>query len=236
MSDRFYCPELTGDSATLDDAESHHAAHVMRVSAGDNVTLFNGMGMTADACVAEVGRRSVRLSILKCTQHEKPLASAYVTVAAAIPKGDRLKWMVEKLTEVGVDRFVPLICERSVVDPRTSKLQKLTATIVSASKQCGRNWLMQVTKPVTFSEVLDTSDKSDESITVAHPKSASRIPSDATIRPQRQTLLIGPEGGFTENEIELAERRKTRFLSWPEGILRTETAAIVFACLLINEP
>ncbi len=235
MSDRFYCPDLTGDSATLDDAESHHAAHVMRVSAGDHVTLFDGMGTTAEACVSEVRRRTVRMNILKRTQHKKPPASVNITVAAAIPKGDRLKWMIEKLTEIGVDRFVPLTCERSVVDPRTTKLQKLTSTIVSASKQCGRNWLMQMTEPVSFPILLDISRDADEAVTVAHPATASCLQPNVADETQRQTLLIGPEGGFTESEIQLAENQKPRFLSWPEGILRTETAAVVFASLLINK-
>ena len=231
MADRFYCADLTGSNASLDSAEAHHALHVMRVKIGQQVTLFDGVGTTAVATVHTTNRREVCCDIVNKSFTERRREGA-VTILAVPPKGERLKWLVEKLTEVGVDRFIPLRCERAVVDPRQSKLEKLPATVISAAKQCGRSWLMEIGDPVELSEFLNATPPDSTRILMAHPATKPVLPSQTS--PDRETsILIGPEGGFTEAELLLAEQNGANLVAWPGPILRTETAAVAFATMAL---
>ncbi len=232
MADRFFCPDLSGDFATLEHAEAHHALHVMRVKPGHTVTLFDGAGTVAVATVQKASRRDVYTQIVERSFHERRLTAA-VTIAAVPPKGDRPKWMVEKLTELGVDRFVPLQCERAVVDPRQSKLDKLSTTVISAAKQCGRAWLMDITEPVGFNDLLDRQTGGTERVLLAHPGARSFQLSSDGVPAYSTSILIGPEGGFTNDEVRKAEQCGVGLVSWGGPILRTETAAVAFATMAL---
>jgi 16S rRNA (uracil1498-N3)-methyltransferase len=232
MSDRFFCSNINAPSVVLTDAEAHHAIHVMRLKKGDGLQLFDGAGTSADAEVLNVGRRDLTVSIL-ATAYTEPSATGRITVAACVPKGDRLKWMIEKLTEVGVDRYIPLQTQRSVVDPGKSKLDKLPTTIVAASKQCRRDWLMEIGIVQTLDDLVNSVDDS-ERLFIAHPGDLNtERKSDFPLTNKNVTVLIGPEGGFTADEVTMARQKSAEPISWPTGILRTETAAIVMATLVM---
>lgn len=232
MAERFYCENLSADVVELSGQEAHHAIHVMRLCAGQTTELIDGAGTLCQAAVTAVTRKSLSLQITQRTYFERA-ANKRITVAAPAPKGERLKWMVEKLTEIGVDRFIPMGCERATVNPRQTKIDKLQTTIISACKQSGRTWFMHVEEPEPFSSVLQDASKRGERILIAHP-------ADQPVRPrvcassQDTTILIGPEGGFTEAEVQLAQDSGALLQSWPRNVLRTETAAIVFATLLLS--
>ncbi|MCH2202955.1 MAG: 16S rRNA (uracil(1498)-N(3))-methyltransferase [Fuerstiella sp.] len=231
MPARFYCKNIGGRTAELDEAESHHVQHVLRLSVGDEVELFDGSGASASASVANVSRNRVDLTVNNLRE-SGALSRARLIVAAAPPRGDRLKSMVEKLTEIGVDDFIPLRTVRSVVDPRQSKLEKLRTTVIGAMKQSGRNHLMKIHEATDFSVALRTAAAERQIISLAHPGDIART---ATETEQRDTLLlIGPEGGFTREEVLQASDYGATRISWPEGILRIETATVVFAGLLIS--
>ncbi len=232
MADRFYCPNLSGATASLDDSEAHHALHVMRVKPGQQIELFDGAGTTAQATVTKVGRRDVDAEIVS-RAFQKRRVEGGVTIAAVPPKGDRLKWMVEKLTEVGIDRFVPLRSERAVVDPRQSKIEKLSHTVITASKQCGRDWLMEIADPAELSEFFETPSGGGEQVVMAHPGGSAFVPSTSALVEDNVTVLIGPEGGFTDDEVQRAKQNGIRLAAWSGPILRTETAAVVFAALVL---
>src|SRR5262245_4508276 len=144
MADRFFLDQpLAPGPVQLRGPEAHHLATVCRLRPGDRVVLFNGDGREYPAAVRDVSRRDVSLDVLavESPARELPLA---LTVAAALPRGDRASFLVEKLTELGVTAFVPLSTARSVVQPREAKLEKLQRQVIEASKQCGRNVLMRV--------------------------------------------------------------------------------------------
>ncbi len=236
MTHRFFCDDLSGDNATLAGSEAHHALHVLRLKSGDPVILFNGCGITAEGSISRPSRSEATVEVTARITHERPPGTR-LTVAAAVPKGDRLKSLVEKLAEIGVDRFIPLQTVRSVVDPRQTKLDKLQSTVIAACRQSERNWLMTIAEPLTLDTVLAEAPSRSEAggdrrIWIAHPAPQAR---DAA--PSRNTaeslLLIGPEGGFTDAEFATATQAGADQLSWPGGILRIETAAIVFASLLL---
>src|SRR5262249_19611717 len=144
MAERFYlnCALAPGVVA-LRGPEAHHLAVVCRVRKGDRVFLFNGDGREYPAQVEEGGRRDVTLAVLGVAEPPRQVGFR-LELAALLPKGDRGSFLVEKLTELGVTAFVPLVTERSVVHPREARLEKLSRTVIEASKQCGRNVLMEV--------------------------------------------------------------------------------------------
>ena len=232
MSDRFFCPHISDSSVTLTDAEAHHALHVRRLKAGDSLRLFDGAGTTAEAVVKQTGRQDLTVSVLTKSYVERRSVGR-VSVAACVPRGDRVKWMVEKLTEIGVDRFIPLHTERSS-GLSAAKLRKLSATVIAAAKQCRRSWLMEIGQMQPLNELLKTADQA-ASLVIAHPPG----PDDAcqlkvSGRPNCDVIvLIGPEGGFTDEEVAAAEQKSAARVTWPGGILRTETAAVVVAALVL---
>jgi 16S rRNA (uracil1498-N3)-methyltransferase len=225
---RFFVESLTESTAEIIDAEAHHLTHVLRLKPGDKLQLLDGKGTTAQATVESVGRNSAVAAVDSLDHQERP-ERGLLTVAAAPPKGDRLKWMIEKLTEIGVDRFIPLQTERGTVTPRETKLDRLQTTVISACKQSGRAWLMTVGQPCSLPDVL--ADANQSGIFIGHPGSAD---ARCVSRHDNRLLLIGPEGGFTEDEVRLAIAAGAKTLTWPGTILRTETAAITLAAVLLQ--
>lgn len=228
MPPLFYCPTLaSAGTIELPEAEAHHLAHVLRLKAGDAVELFNGNGLVGQGVVEKVGKRTVACDVTSVA-HESP-PTPEITLATAVPKGERFDWLVEKATELGVSRLVPLITERSTVDPRESKLDRLRQTIIAACKQSGRSHLMELTSPMTWKQFLSGVGQSQ--LVVAHPFAppiglpnfTARNPGEAIV------LAVGPEGGFTDEELALAEKRGARLISLGRHILRIETAGLALA-------
>jgi 16S rRNA (uracil1498-N3)-methyltransferase len=225
MAERFYlnCPLAPGP-AEIEGAEAHHLAHVRRFQPGDAVCLFNGDGQEYPALVESIGRRRVQLRILRIESPERELGRR-LEVAAPLPKGDRAQFLIEKLTELGVTSFVPLRTLRSVVHPREGKLEKLERYIIEACKQCGRNTLPKV-KPMIDWQTYCGSASLPSCRMLAHPGGAS-------FRPEAQDLVIavGPEGGFVQEEVELAIAAGWKVVSLGNRILRVETAVLTMAVL-----
>lgn len=223
MSNRFYHPELpTEGRFRLDADESKHLLRVSRREVGDRVEVFDGRGVSIVARVVAGGKSAAELEIEGPPILEPPPACE-IEIAAAAPKGDRFDWLVEKTVELGAVRLVPLITERSVVDPRGSKLDRLRRTIIEASKQSGRSRLMELSSPTNLRSYLETGGGAR---LVADPKGASpsawpRIDRGATVR-----LVVGPEGGLTDAEIAAAESLGWTLVRLGPHILRVETAAL----------
>src|SRR5437764_1194287 len=144
MSNRYYinCPLAPGP-IELEGPEAHHLSTVCRSNPGDRVCLFNGDGHEYPASLRSVGKRQVNLEILGKEVSSRELGHR-LEIAAPLPKGDRGQFLIEKLTELGVTRFMPLRTRRSVVHPGEVRLDRLQRYVIEASKQCGRNVLMKV--------------------------------------------------------------------------------------------
>jgi 16S rRNA (uracil1498-N3)-methyltransferase len=242
MAERFYanCP-LGPGPLQLDGAEAHHLAGVRRFRVGDAVVLFNGDGAEYPATVTEVAKRSVVLEISERRSTSVEVGRE-IEVAAPLPKGDRTAFLIEKLTEIGVTSFVPLRCERSVIDPGEGKLEKLERAVIEASKQCGRNTLMRIEPPVDWRDYVPARGDEERYIAVpvlderwglSPPKthgdlSGFPVGINPTARPTASVrLAVGPEGGFTAAEVALAAG--WRRVALGPRILRVETAALVLA-------
>lgn len=221
MADRYYCNQpIQGDLATLEGQEAQHLGKVMRANPGDRVVLFDNSGDQFEAEVKEVRRQQVLLTVLSrdsvCRELPEP-----VTLYTALPKGDRQRWLIEKTVESGVSRFVPIITTRSVVKPNPKTIERLERTVIEASKQCGRNRLMQITPPQTWPNVL--AEAQDITRLIAHPTNSQQLPPTPKAP---LAIAIGPEGGFTDDEVQQALDAGWQPVSLGPRILRIETAAL----------
>ena len=224
MAERFHVNvELFPGQVVIDGPEAHHLGTVCRVRPGHAVVLFNGDGHEYPATVAEVGRRAVAVEVGERRTPARESASR-LHVASALPKGDRAQFLVEKLTELGVAVLTPLVTERTVVQPREGKVDKLERYVIEASKQCGRNVLMRIDPPQRWPDFVR-----DPSLPilryVAHPEGEGERVEEGGDR----VVAIGPEGGWTDAEVALALEAGWRRLSLGPRILRIETAAMAAA-------
>lgn len=228
MSDRFYLPTPPADGqATLDGPEAHHLLHVMRAQPGDSITLFDGQGGEYPATIEKCGRSEVLLDVGQRLELSRELATR-ITVGVALPKGDRQKWLVEKLTELGATRLAILSTERSVADLKGKSLEKLRRGVVEASKQCGRNTLMQIDEPQPLAEFVAGASGTR---VIAHPTGQ---PLSSVEFADQVSLLIGPEGGFTDEEVALAIDQGWQCVGLGSSILRIETAALALVAVVAS--
>lgn len=225
MSERFFSPyPITAGCMMLDGPEAHHLLHVMRASVGDEVTLFDDTGAEFRATVETLRRTDAELRIIERNEVDRELPFPLV-VGVALPKGDRQKWLVEKLTELGATTLVPLTTERSVALPAASALERLRRSVIEAAKQCGRNRLMQIADAQMWENWI-ASDNHRRFI--AHPGGMALADLDLT-QPTATQLSIGPEGGFTDAEVAAATAAGWQTVALGPRILRVETAAISLA-------
>jgi 16S rRNA (uracil1498-N3)-methyltransferase len=237
MSERFYTetPLRAGGVVTLDDTETRHLVQVLRHRPGDEVVVFDGRGSEADARIESASKRGAALRVLavRTTESDGP---SRLTIATAVPKGDRFRWLVEKATELGVDRLVPLSTERSVVDPRDAKLDRMRQTVVAACKQCRRNRLLEISSTATLSEFL-AEPHAGGALAVAHPGGrATSSWLDSVPLGRSLSVLIGPEGGLTNDEVERAVNAGAEKIALGTHILRIETAVIAVAAIAMLRP
>jgi 16S rRNA (uracil1498-N3)-methyltransferase len=222
MSERFHVDAvLRPGPIVLDGPEAHHMSAVSRLRVGDFVCLFNGDGHEYPARITAVEKRRVVLDVEEVRTPPRELGLR-LEVAAPLPKGDRAQFLLEKLTELGVTSFVPLQTRRSVVQPREAKLDKLRRWVIEASKQCGRNVLLDV-QPLTPWEEYCRGDRPARRF-VAHPDGPGTLGGAGDL-----AVAVGPEGGFSEEEVELARSAGWQVIGLGPRILRVETAALVLA-------
>lgn len=227
MADRFYTSSaLSLGPVLLQGPEAHHLANVRRFQAGEIVVLFNGDGHEYPAEVVSIDKKSVALEVRSVASPQREV-SFRLEIAAPLPKGDRGDFLIEKLTELGVTCFVPLRTHRSIVVPKIEKLQR---AVIEASKQCGRNVLMRVHDLADWSEYCRR-DGLPACRLLAHPGATSW---PGSMRGEL-CAAVGPEGGFTLEEVRMAEDAGWQLVTLGPRTLRMETAAIALAARLAAE-
>ena len=239
---RFYIPpeKWNADPLVLDDTETHHARHVLRLAAGDRVTVFNGRGAEATAEIVSLDETARLRRVLE--SKTQPLACR-ITLAQAVPKGKNMEFIIQKATELGAAAIAPLISERTVVridaDDIRKKHAKWQETVIEAAKQCGQNWLPEVQLPRTPREFFDARQRFDLMLIASlqpdaiHFKKVLAEMGEAA--PREVLILVGPEGDFTPAEINLAKSHGCRPITLGPIVLRTETAAIYCLSVLSYE-
>ena len=239
---RFYCDSLTGSKVELEGTEAHHLA-VLRLGPCAQVELFDGSGALATAIISGIRKNIVSLDI-ESVRRTDPPKSRRIIIAVSVPKGDRFDWLIEKLTELGVERICPVIFERTVRQPSNPKaLNRWLNIAISAAKQSKRLFLPQIDPPANLHDCLESIKKDTPNCHIFAGAASSDSPSLATLNPTwfraaqpfGQTdvaALIGPEGGLTENEQSYLKNSGVQFVRLSDTILRTETAALSFAAIL----
>lgn len=231
-------------SATLTGSEAQHLLRVKRAKVGDRVTLFDGSGDEFSAELVAIDRTTAKLSILQRHTIDRERIDTIV-LAVSLPKGDRQRVLIEKAVEIGVSRLVPIRTTRSNDFYSDKSLERWQRYVVEASKQCGRNRLMVIDPPQDFTDEfvrsLQPARNAATSIKVAgpygwiaHPYEVkgqdAAAPPPLPEEPPARTenwIAIGPEGGFTSDEVREAQRQDWYRLDLGPRLLRVETAAIV---------
>ena len=214
-----------------------HHLRVRRISEGEDIPIFDGKGQIASATLVRLGNKSGELAITavnQSTQSEPPYS---ITLAQGLAGGDKMDWVIEKAVETGANRIAPLQCERSVIkltrnsdaERAQKRLLHWRAITQAACEQCERTVLPLVEPVETIADYLARADADLKDAlklvfdTGEHPSLANTI---APLPAQDVILLIGPEGGFTPEEIGLAMKAGFQAVSLGKRILRTETAGI----------
>jgi 16S rRNA (uracil1498-N3)-methyltransferase len=225
MSERFFAENLAaGSRAELRDDEARHLGAVMRARVGDEVTLFDGSGAEFVSRIVELKKNRVVLDVGERREVSRELPFE-LTLAVALPRGDRQKWLVEKATELGVSCLVPLVAERGVAVANDATLDRLRRQVIEASKQCGRNRLLEIAPPVAATAYFQAAATAATRL-LADPQGESLPggPADANV-----IGAVGPEGGFSDSEVNAARDAGWRLVTLGPRILRVETAAIALA-------
>lgn len=227
MARRLLVPLLHPGLITLPDDQAHHARNVLRLAIAEEVELFTAAGQSAPGIIVQLSPHTVVVEV-KAIHH--PETRFQLTIASAIPKGARADWMIEKLSELGVAIFVPLITERSVVHPEgKNKLDRWQRLAEESAKQSRRPGVMQIQPLTPLPDIL-------KNLTlIAYLSTApdsQPLPSILPLRSASLSVLVGPEGGWSDTEIALFQDRHLTPITLGGTILRVETAAIAAASVV----
>lgn len=230
---RLWIPDLSGstDVIALNERSHHYLSRVLRAKVGMPVELFDGAGTVALGLVASISKHATTIQLSpRQTVSETPLP---IVLCLALIKPDRFDWALQKATELGVLGIQPLVTRYTDAPPKYDRLEKKVThwheILVNACEQSGHNWLPTLYPVTTLSDWLTTPPKC---LVIAHP---SLAPKSMSTSEHNVHLLIGPEGGFTDEEVQSVLAAGATGLSLGPRILRAETAAVVGTTLLARD-
>ena len=245
-SHRFYIPPALWSTSepVLQGGEAHHCTDVLRLGSCARVTVFNGQGSEITCEIVDAVRDHVRLRPILFGS--SPKLRCAITLAQAIPKGKNMDLIVQKATELGVTKIVPLLSERTVVNlesgEREKRVEKWRTVVIEAAKQCGQNWLPEVAVPVTPKQFFAEFDRYEAPLIASLQRDARSFKhvlrefrDQHGRRPQSALMLIGPEGDFTPAEAASAKSAGCVPVTLGPIVLRTETAALYSLSVLAYE-
>ena len=222
----FYNPEIleTTKEIIFDKVESAHIVRVLRKKEGDILHITNGKGFLFDAKIVIANDKKCLASIIKTEQKPKPW-NYYLHIAIAPTKNnDRIEWFLEKATEIGVDEITPIICSNS--ERRVVKNDRFEKIMQAAMKQSLKFTLPKLNEPIKFTEFIN--QEFEGKICIAHCEEQEKNLLKDIVKPnEKTTILIGPEGDFSSDEIKKALLKDFTPISLGESRLRTETAGLV---------
>jgi len=225
----FYSERLAepGATLTLTGDEARHAAASRRLRIGDTLWLFDGRGGVARATVLNIAAPARELD-LREERRTEPAPQPSIHLACALPKGDRQGTLLDMAVQLGMTQFTPLECGRSVVKPGTGSAERWRRICLEACKQSRRTHLPVIHSSATPLEAVNRAINGGGAVWMAHP-SAQAIPVASAVEQTVSadvTILVGPEGGFTEEEVAQASAGGARLIVLKSAILRIETAAV----------
>lgn len=218
-----------GARVVIGGDEAHHAARVKRCEVGDVIELINGRGVHAPSVIRAIrkGRQGdweIEVEITSVSSEDRAVPRIEVFAAAA--KGERLEEMIDGLSQVGADAYRPLLTKRTIVDPREGKINRLRRVAAESLKQCGRGWVLEIGETITLAEAIRPADGT---VVLAADATGGAAPEERIKAAQRVVLLVGPEGGFSDEEFEQLRAAGVTLFRFAAHVLRVETAAVVGA-------
>ncbi len=228
---RFYSNNITTSHAILEGKEKEHCVRVLRVKEGEEVEIVDGKGSVFVGELMQVNKKEAVVEIRKQTEHELE-NSNHLTIASCVPKNSsRWEWFLEKATEVGVERFMPLISSRS--EKKNIRRERSEHIILSAFKQSGQLFLPKLEDPIAFNDLLDSDTHLRAQKFVAHCGHEDKVHlANRYVKGNDAIILIGPEGDFTLEEISAAKEKGYFPVSLGDSRLRVETAGVVSAGII----
>lgn len=237
---RFYAPPEAFaahlGSVLLEADEARHLREVLRLKPGDQVTVFNGAGREF-LCTIETSRRDeAQLNVVKEIEPAKPESSLQLTLAVALLKSDKFDLVVQKTTELGVSRIVPVMTKLADIKLRDEsdaqkRLTRWRRIALEAAKQSGRAFVPEIEKPLSFADVLATKD-SDINVLFAERDGEALASISAASEVRSISASVGSEGGWTDEELQAARNEEWKVITLGGRTMRSETAAITVTALL----
>lgn len=242
---RFYAPRIAfaadNDTITLGADEARHARDVLRLDRGDEVFVFDGEGREYHCTIVDIPSRSITLKVVDETHPAKPESRLDLTLAVALLKGEKFDLVVQKATELGVTKLVPLVTARADVRIRAPqdvarKVERWQRIALEACKQCGRARLMPVNAPTNLDEVFrSTADVQFKVMFTERDGGPLDVAIETKRDLKRVVAMVGSEGGWTDEEIMRARAHDWKLVTLGGRTLRAETASVVAATLLQNK-
>jgi 16S rRNA (uracil1498-N3)-methyltransferase len=228
----FYTTDIRGNLAYFDETESRHLTQVLRRKVGDIVQFTDGQGHLFSGEIIEVGKRNCGVMIQQTTTNFEARPFRLHIAIAPTKNMDRLEWFLEKATEIGIDEITPLICKRS--ERTVVKTERLKGVLASAMKQSLKAYLPIINEATDFSQFMKQNFAENEQRFIAYCNDTERHPLSKMYEKSKNcVILIGPEGDFTEAEVQMAFKKEFVGVSMGNSRLRTETAGVV-ACHTVN--
>jgi 16S rRNA (uracil1498-N3)-methyltransferase len=224
----FYIKELVGDERLiLDEDASKHIIQVLRMKRGEQLQLTDGKGKLITAELVLENKKAAEVTVLTTSNIAPPTLN--LTIAISLIKNNtRFEWFMEKATEIGISNIIPLICERT--EKQNFRHDRIKNILISAMLQSQQAWLPVLHQPTKYAEVIKSAAHSNKFI--AHCIKEDKKQLKILSANETSIILIGPEGDFTSDEIELAKQNNYTPVTLGNTRLRTETAGIVAAVLL----
>jgi 16S rRNA (uracil1498-N3)-methyltransferase len=224
----FYHPNIENELITVTPEESRHIS-VLRIKPGDSLYITNGLGLMCKAIVADSSSKAVQLQIME--RYDNYGKQSYFLHIAIAPtkQMERLEWFLEKATEIGIHEITPVICHQS--ERKDLKTERLIKILQSAMKQSLKAFLPRLNEPVSFEHFIKMSSGGNKFIANAAAGENNHLKNFIN-KNEKSLVLIGPEGDFTEKEMETAISNAYRAVSLGQSRLRTETAGLL-ACATV---
>jgi 16S rRNA (uracil1498-N3)-methyltransferase len=223
----FYNPDIdeTTETFSFDKEESRHIIKVLRKKDSDILHVTNGLGFLFETAITLASDNKCIVEVLSITKSPEPKFRLHLAVAPT-KMNDRFEWFLEKATEIGIQEITPVFCDRS--ERKTINLERFEKIILSAMKQSNETYLPKLNEAISFKEFVK--QKNEGLQLIAHCEETDKKSLKEVLKPNESvTMLIGPEGDFSEKEIALALENNFQPVALGNTRLRTETAAVV-AC------
>jgi 16S rRNA (uracil1498-N3)-methyltransferase len=231
---RFYCERIGQSNAELTGKEAHHLTDVMRLARQESVELFDGVGTVVEATIEQIKKDEVLLTVQQRTVH-KIRESRRVILAVSVAKGDRFDWLISRCTELGVDRIVPIVFERTVKLAKGARVvERWNRLAIAAAKQCRRVFLPIIDEPQRIENAIKglKADFSKGQFLVGSLAGDAGSIIDIELSGSDVIAFVGPEGGFTDEEQAFLVKEGCIGTRLTDTVLRVETAGVAMATVL----